>query len=129
MAFKVSKFMTKKVVTCTKEKSVFFAANLMKKNRIGTVVVLENKKIVGIITERDILNRVAQKNFDSEKLRVYEVMTKNPVLGKNDMSDVQAAYLMNKNKIKKLPIVKGQKLAGIITQTDLLKVFSSKWTV
>ncbi len=129
MAYPVSRFMAKKVVTCTKEKRVLHAVKLMKKFRIGTVVVVEKQKVIGIITERDVLNSVAAKNFDAEKLVVKDVMTKNPVVGRHDMSDVQAAFVMNMKKIKKLPLLKNKKLAGIVTQTDLLRVFSSKWKV
>ena len=122
----IDQWMTKKVVTCTPDCSVKKAASLMKKHKIGTVVITGNSRIEGIITERDILNFVLQKEFDLNA-KLEKVMTKKPITIDHKATDALAAYLMQKHKIKKLIVTKNDKLVGIITQTDLLKLFSEYW--
>ena len=77
------------------------------------------KEAVGIITERDILKRVISKSKDPEITKVSEIMSKPLMVGGPDMYVEDAARLMFKRNIKKLPITKKGQLVGIVTLSDI----------
>ncbi|ENN96445.1 putative signal transduction protein [Methanocaldococcus villosus KIN24-T80] len=118
----VSEVMSFPVITATKDKTVYDIANIMAENDIGAVVIVENNNPIGIITERDILKRVVAKNLRPKDVLVEEVMSKKLVTVSPEASINDAAKLMAKHKIKRLPVVKEGKLVGIITESDIIKV-------
>ena len=123
---KVSKIMSKKVKTVSKNDSIVKAARLMFKGDVSCVVVVEHRKPIGLVTERDLAVRVLDKNKDLKNLKVIDIMT-TPILTVSSDTDVYyASEIMRKNKIKKLPIVNKGKLAGIVTQTDILNYFRNQ---
>jgi len=116
--------MVKDVITLQTDASAYDAVKLMNKNRIGCLVVLDNGKIVGILTERDLLERVLEKGKNPKETRVSEIMTRQVIVGKPDMQLVEATRLMFENKVKKLPIVEKNRLAGLVTLTDIARATS-----
>lgn len=116
--------MVKDVITLQTDASAYDAVKLMNKNRIGCLVALDNGKIVGILTERDLLERVLEKCKNPKETRVSEIMTRQVIVGKPDMQLVEATKLMFENKVKKLPIVEGNRLAGLVTLTDIARATS-----
>ncbi len=116
--------MVKDVITLQTDASAYDAVKLMNKNRIGCLVALDNGKIVGILTERDLLERVLEKCKNPKETRVSEIMTRQVIVGKPDMQLVEATRLMFENKVKKLPIVEGNRLAGLVTLTDIARATS-----
>lgn len=126
----VKDVMHRDVVTCSKTDTVQGVARIMKEHSIGVVVVTNKKnKIEGIISERDILCKVVCEGIDSRKALIQDIMTKKVVTGKPSMNDIQVASIFSQHKIKKLPIVEKNRLVGIVTQTDLLKLLSFKWAL
>ncbi|MEM3883262.1 MAG: CBS domain-containing protein [Candidatus Methanomethyliaceae archaeon] len=117
---KVSEFMTKKVVTISPEASVLDASVLMAEKNIGSVVVVDGKIPVGIVTERDIIAGVVSKRLSPEKTLVKDVMSKPLVTCTPDCNIDEAASLMQAHKIKHLPVVRGEELIGIFTTYDLM---------
>ena len=115
----VKDVMNKKVLTCSPETSAREASSTMTDNRIGSLVVLRNGKIVGILTERDILKAVATGNSDFDSLPVEQIMTRYIISIKPDAGIEKAINLMVENDIKKLPVISGEKLVGIITTNDI----------
>jgi len=113
--------MVKEVVTIDEEATVREAVDLMNKHEIGCLVAMKKGKPSGILTERDLLSRVLVKSKDPEKTKVLEVMSKPIVVGKPKMDLEDAARLMFKMKIKKLPVVENGRLVGLITLTDLVR--------
>lgn len=112
--------MVKDVVTVVPRETVKTAVRLMKKNEIGCLIVVEDGKPVGIVTERDMLNRVLILGKDPEKTKVHDVMTESLVSGKPDVEIIEAARLMFKRGIKKLPVIDRGRLIGLVTLTDLV---------
>lgn len=96
------------------------AAQLMVQHDIGAVIVVEGKNPVGIITERDITKQVIKGN-DVVKKPVKQVMSKPLVTASPNMSVQQAFELMLKNKIRRLPILDGNSLTGIVTTQDIMR--------
>ncbi|MEM3641825.1 MAG: CBS domain-containing protein [Candidatus Bathyarchaeia archaeon] len=120
----IEKLMTKNVVTLQADASVYDAVKLMNKNEIGCLIIVSNGHIVGILTERDLLKRVLEKCKNPKETKVSEVMTKHVVTGRTDMELDEATRVMFRRRIKKLPIVDGSELVGIVTITDIARATS-----
>jgi CBS-domain-containing membrane protein len=85
---------------------------------------VDNNQIVGILTERDLLERVLEKCRNPKETKISEIMTRHVVMGKPDMELSEATRLMFENNVKKLPIVEGNRLVGIVTLTDIARATS-----
>jgi len=104
------------------EASVFRAAEKMCRDEVGSCIVLQNNVPVGIITEQDINCKVVAKNFKPDKVYVSKVMS-TPLITINSKSTVgDAAHMMVKNTVRRLPVVDKDKVIGIVTVRDLLSV-------
>lgn len=113
--------MVEKVRTAGLDDSVQDVAMLMNRYQIGCVIIVDEGKPVGIITERDMLKRVICKGIAPEKVRVADIMTKPLVNASPNMRAGDAAKIMLKWNIKKLPVVDEGRLVGLVTLTDLLR--------
>lgn len=120
----IKNIMIDNVITVESNTSVKDAVNVMNQHEIGCLVVKEMGKIVGIITERDILSRVVANCKHPEKTKVSEVMSSPVIVGSVDMDIKDAVKQMLTRKIKKLPIVENGQLVGLITLTDIARMFS-----
>jgi len=121
----VSELMVKNVITVHTDASVYDAVKLLNKNKIGCLVVVnKNSQIAGILTERDLLERVLEKCRNPKETKVSEIMTKQVISGTPDTELLEAARVMFKIKVKKLPITDGNRLVGIITLTDIARATS-----
>ena len=93
----------------------------MARSHVGSIVVVQEDRPVGIITERDVLVQLSQAGFDLDVTTAKEVMSK-PVLTMDVKRTVQeAAEFMTDHSIKKLPVTDGEKLVGIVTSTDIMR--------
>lgn len=112
--------MSKDVKVVRPDSSVKEVVATMNKFNIGSIIVVQSGRPVGIITERDILRRVAEPCLAPEALTAKQVMT-SPVVTINETSSIdEAARLMAKKKVKKLPVMNQQKLVGMLTLTDIV---------
>ena len=117
----VSEIMSENVRTVRPNSTVTEIVRKMNKFEIGSVVVVEGEKPVGIITERDILRRVLEVTLASEALKAKEIMSA-PLITISDQSTVdEAARIMIDKRIKKMPVVREGKLVGIVTSTDVMR--------
>jgi len=117
----VKEAMKKDVKTIRPSDTIKDAAVLMNENRIGSLVVVSGTgTVTGIVTERDILTDVVAAGKNAEDIKVEDIMTKELITISPDKSLEDAADVMTKNKIKKLPVMEGGRLVGIITATDLI---------
>ncbi len=123
----VKDIMTKEVVTIDPEKSVFEAAKLMAQEELGCLIVVDSALPVGIITERDIVRRIVAKR-SSVDLKVSEVMTNTLITVDPDTSLREAARVMSINKIRRLPVLKNDKLVGIVVSSDFVRNVGKKTT-
>lgn len=115
----VSDIMTDWVATADPERTLREAATIMSKARIGSLIITKEGKPVGIVTEGDI-SRALSQGADPDKVKVKKMMSKRLVTVSPDKKVEEAAKLMAEKQIKKLPVVKGQDLVGMITQTDIV---------
>ncbi|MEM2338233.1 MAG: CBS domain-containing protein [Candidatus Bathyarchaeia archaeon] len=109
------------VVTIEPNVNVRKAVRVMNDFEIGCLIVVEAGRVVGILTERDVLKRVVDEGRKPEETRVGEVMSKPPITISPEASLETAIELMFKHKVKKLPVVEDYKLVGLITLTDLVR--------
>jgi len=122
MSLKIENVMVVDVITVEAEATVREAVELMNRNEIGCLVVVdEEEKPVGIITERDLLKRVLAKRKDPIRSKIRDIMSKPLVTGTPHMDIEAAVRLMFKHKIKKLPVVENGRLVGLVTLTDLVR--------
>jgi len=120
MSTKVKDVMVRKVRTANSEETILDATEIMNQYEIGCMVITENGKPVGIMTERDILKRVVSERRDPAKTKLYEVMSKPLVTVKPHITITSAARIMIKQKIKKLLVTNDGQLIGILSLTDLI---------
>ncbi|MEM3374076.1 MAG: CBS domain-containing protein [Candidatus Woesearchaeota archaeon] len=113
--------MSKKVIFLTKEKSVYDAIKLMAENSISTIIVEENDRLVGILTERDLVKKVLYKEKDPKKLKIEQIMSKNPKHIYPDAPIIVAGNTMKEHKVRKLVVLNEKnEVIGIISQTDII---------
>jgi len=114
--------MKKQIVRIHPDKNIRYAGQILRAVDIGCLIVVEgNEQIIGILTERDIVQKVVAMGLDPVKTLVRDVMTRNVVTLDKAASLKEAAKLMDSNRIKKLPVTDNGRLIGILTMTDLLK--------
>lgn len=110
--------MTTNVVSVSPQQTVQEAARLMKEHNVGSLPVVENGQLKGIITDRDITVRATAQGKEDETL-VAEVMTSSTVEASPDMDVHQAAQLMAQHQIRRLPVVENNRLVGMVALGDL----------
>ncbi|MCE9616982.1 MAG: CBS domain-containing protein [Nitrosarchaeum sp.] len=103
--------------------SVRDAAKLMDKNNIGCIIVTKNQLPIGIVTERDFVKRIAAKGKPLYA-SLEEVMSSPLIEVNSDETVWEAAQIMKTNNIHKLLVKKDNKIIGIVTATDLVKICS-----
>ena len=99
---KIKDIMTAKPLTLTTDSTVKEAAELMQKNDIGAIPITnsENEKLMGIITDRDIILRCISKDFDTNTTTVKDIMTENVITVCPENSITESSRIMAKNKVK-----------------------------
>ncbi len=97
-----------------------FAANVMKERARGSLVVVDGGKPVGIITERDFVRRVIAEN-KSTATKIGDIMSEPLITVGPEATISSAANIMYKNGIRRLPVIEGGRLLGMVTSTDLAR--------
>jgi len=121
----VKDIMTKNVISIGVNNSVFEAAELMSSNRVGCLVIMDGEVPIGIVTERDIVRRVVAKKLALDT-KVSEIMSKSLITIDPDASLKEAARLMSSNKIRRLPVLKQNRLVGIVVAADFVRNLGKK---
>jgi CBS domain-containing protein len=104
------------------EQSVRDAARYMTDRRVGAVSVLEGTRLVGILSERDVMGRVVAPKLDPDGTRVADVMTRDLVVAQSGESHEEGLRKMKQAGCRHLPVVEGERLAGMVSLRDLLQV-------
>lgn len=128
----VGERMSHPVISIHADLPVVDALNLMKRERIRRTPVVRDGKMIGIVSDKDLLNAspspatslsVWEMNYLLSKIKVKDVMTKNVLTVAEDTPIEEAARIMADNKIGGLPVMRDDHIVGIITETDLFKIF------
>ena len=125
MSYQVKDFMTRDVHTVDIDTTIAVAAKIMAndENYEGYVIILKKGKPQGILTERDIINKVLSKELNPNKTKVIDVMSSPLVTIDPDEDLSKAAQIMSENNVRKLVAIKGNIIYGIITSKGISQHF------
>ena len=123
----VKDLMTSDLTTVAPETSVSEAAERMAREDIGPLPVVENDRLVGIVTDRDLVVRVLAEGRDPRSTTVREVASEDPVTVSADDDLVTTLELLAKHQVRRVPVVDGDRLVGIVAQADVAREVSSPW--
>jgi CBS domain-containing protein len=118
----VSPTMSRHLLTAAASDSLVDAARRMNERRVGAILVLEGEKLIGIMTERDVLRAVGAGSIDG---RVADWMTRDPITVDPHATHGEAAMMMIHGGFRHVPVVERGKLVGIVSIRDLLLLPSS----
>jgi len=115
---KLREIMTEDVLTVAPEDTLGEVAARMVERNVGSVVVFDFGRLIGVLTERDIMRAVAARTHSSDA-RVREWMTADPITAAADMSIEDAAKTMSDHGFRHLPVVEGDRAIGIVSIRDV----------
>ncbi len=116
----VRDIMTRPVITAGADIDIHSAAKIMSTANVGSLVIVSGAKPVGILTERDLVKKIVAQAVDPRMVKVGEIMNSPLATISPEASSRDAAAIMIKSGVKRLPVISDGKLVGIITDTDLV---------
>lgn len=119
MATLVRHAMTESPQTARPDMTAADAAGLMKQLDVGVIPVAENDRLIGLVTDRDLVLRVLAARRSGDEVKLAEIVTKSPVTVSPDMKLSEARELMAEHKVRRLPVLKGDLLVGILSLGDV----------
>ena len=122
----VRDIMQKNVITIEHNKTVHDASSLLKEKEISFLVIMKDDKPIGVISERDIVRKIAAEDRLASSVHLEEAMSKKFRWVASDTMIEDAVQKMLNNNIRRLIILDGEKLVGVVTQTDLTEFLRSK---
>lgn len=120
MTWSIASKIVRKVVTIDGHHSVLDAATLMASEFVGSVVITDSSRIIGIFTERDLMMRVVGKKIDPEVVRINDVMTKDVVTVTPKDSALTCLNLMKTHRCRHLLVFDGDEFIGIVSLRDMV---------
>ncbi len=118
-SIKVSDKMTRDLVTVDPMATAKDAAAKMRSENVGTVLVVDQGTLKGLVTDRQIATKVVASNENPAALNVSEFMTKNPLTTRPDTGICEVAMMMGEHGYNRMPVVEGNRLVGIISVADI----------
>jgi predicted transcriptional regulator len=119
---KVKDIMSKNLIICSSDINVINISNIMKKYNIGFIPIEKNKKIIGVITDRDIvINIISNKVNNNSSIESY--VNSNIIHIEENSSIDECLNIMKENKVKRLIVVNKEKIVGVISLSDILNCY------
>lgn len=117
----IKNIMTPNPITVSKNTTIKTTAMLMRKHNIGAIPVTENysSRLLGIVTDRDIVTRCVSRNLNAETTFVENIMTSGTITVLPENSVTESSRIMAKNKIRRLPVVTNGEVIGIVSIGDI----------
>ncbi|HYH28497.1 MAG TPA: CBS domain-containing protein [Actinomycetota bacterium] len=129
MSILVRHAMTEAPQTLKPDMSAADAAGLMKQLDVGVIPVAEEERLIGLVTDRDLVTRVMAERRPAEEVRLGDIMTSAAITVTPDTQLSVARDLMAQNKIRRLPVLKQEKLVGILSLGDVAVAGASERAV
>jgi len=123
---RVRDIMQKNVITVEIGKTAQNASLILKEKDISFLVVVKEKKPIGVVSERDIIRKIVAQNKEAAAIPLESIMSKNFKWVEPNTSIESAVQKMLNNNIRRLVVLENEKLVGVITQTDLTEFLRSK---
>jgi CBS domain-containing protein len=122
MAKSVQELMTSNPCSIDTDKSVAYAAKMMRDEDVGLAPIVEDNRLVGTVTDRDITIRVVAEGKDPESTKVTDIASTKLVTVEPQQDLDEALQLMAKHQVRRLPVVEeGGRLVGVVAQADVAK--------
>lgn len=129
---KVKELMTKKPECATPDMDLSKVAKLMADHNVGAIPVIDDKnsmKVVGMVTDRDIATRAVAQGKNPLQMKAMDVMSKPVVTIKQDDDVREAAQMMEKNMVRRIPVVdENDRICGMVAQADIALMGSDRMT-
>jgi CBS domain-containing protein len=128
MGTSIKEVMTSDVRACEPNATVVDVAKLMAKEDVGPIPVVEEGRLVGLVTDRDIVVRVIAEGRDPNATTVGEIASRDLVTVSPDEDLDGALQLLAQHQVRRLPVVDGDRLVGIVAQADIARLGKDKKT-
>ena len=122
----VRDIMQKNVITIDHDKTALEAAEMLKEKEISFLVIIKDNKPSGIVSERDIVRKIAAEDLTASSIKLEGIMSKKYKWVEPNTKIEFAVQKMINNNIRRLLVLENENLVGVITQTDLAEVLRSK---
>ncbi len=124
VVLRVKDLMTENIISVDGEDSVMDAAKLMSEKEVSSLVVRDEStpRLQGMITDRDIVDRVVAKGLDPTRVKVRDVMTSPLITISGEAAVDDAANKMKENKVRRLVVEKNHQKVGIIAESDIIRI-------
>ena len=120
----VRDIMTRTVITASPDMTAAQAGKRMVEHKVGSVIIARGGEPLGIVTESDMVAKVIFKNVKPSAIKLEQLMSR-PLITTRSGDDVNEAVLkMTQNRIRRLPVIDGGKLVGIVTDADIMQISS-----
>ena len=119
---KIADAMTLNPISVNADENILNCVKKMINAQIGSILVVDDTKLLGIVTERDLLNKVLAKSMDLKKTLIGEIMSKKPIYAEPELDIYDAMVLMRIEEIRRLPVVDKGVVVGLLTQKDVLSI-------
>lgn len=113
--------MTENPSSCERGTPVAEAAKVMARENVGSVPVVVGGRLVGVVTDRDLVVRLLAEGRDPQSTTVGEIASSEPVTLSPDDGLDQALQLLARHQVRRLPVVEGERLVGIVAQADIAR--------
>jgi CBS domain-containing protein len=124
----VREVMTQSPTTCQLDATVVDVAKLMAREDVGPIPVVEGDRLVGIVTDRDLVIRVIAEGRDPGKTKVADVISKDIVTVSPDEDLERVLGVMSQKQVRRVPVVEGERLVGIVSQADVARAADEERT-
>ncbi len=118
----VEEVMSKGPLIVPGDMSIKEGAELLKRRGVSTLIIAEGENPVGIVTDRDFVVKVVAGNIDIENAKLRDIMTSPVVMIPHDTVVSDAAKVMSRRRIRKLPVLKDGKIVGILSENDVVRI-------
>lgn len=119
----INEVMTDGVIAVEKDDNIVKASKMLEEEDIRGVVVVDNGEAVGVLVCRDIVYQVVSEGLDPRETHVKDIMSTDLIVAESDEYLDEVAMAMAKNDISRVPVVEGDMLIGIVTQSDILRAW------
>ncbi|BDC35724.1 MAG: CBS domain-containing protein [Candidatus Methanoliparum thermophilum] len=118
----VKEIMSTSIIGISPDDPADIAARRMSRHDVGNLIVMEDKKAIGIVTEEDFVRKIVAKNFLPRSVKIRDIMTSSLITISPNADVISAMEIMFKRNIRRLPVVSDGELVGIITFRDILSI-------
>jgi CBS domain-containing protein len=120
--------MTETPTTCETSSTVADVAQVMRTEDVGPVPIVDGDRLVGIVTDRDIVLRVVAEGRDASSTTVGDIVSGDLVTVSPDAGLDEALQLMGQHQVRRIPVTEGDRLVGIVAQADVARVADEEQT-